>query len=177
MKRFRGTATAMAGVILLAGCATQPMGPQVAVMPGPGKSFDAFQQDQAVCKEFANGQVAGEAQSANNQAIGGAVLGTVLGAGLGAAIGGGRGAGIGAAGGAALGTGVGASSSSHSEGGIQRQYDIAYSQCMASKGNQVPQYRPAPAPVVVYPPPPPAYYAPPTVYYPPPPPPTVVYPP
>jgi hypothetical protein len=31
---------------MLAGCAATPMGPTVQVMPGPGKSFDAFQADQ-----------------------------------------------------------------------------------------------------------------------------------
>ena len=50
----------------------------------------------------------GQAQAANNQAVGGAVLTTVLGAGLGAAIGGGHGAAIGAASGAGLGAGLGA---------------------------------------------------------------------
>src|SRR5580700_7462743 len=93
---------------LLAGCASPPLGPSVAVLPPPGKPFDVFAQEQGSCKQYADGQVAGQAQTANNQAVGGAVLGTVLGAGLGAAIGGGRGAAIGAASGAVVGTGVGA---------------------------------------------------------------------
>lgn len=121
-------------------------------MPGPGKPFSQFQADDAQCRGFANGQVAGQAEGANQRAVGGAVLGTVLGAGLGAAVGGGRGAAIGAGSGAALGTGLGAGASANAQGGIQMQYDAAYSQCMYSQGNQVPGYEPAmvgyaPAPV------------------------------
>lgn len=168
-------------LVLLAGCASQPMGPSVAVMPAPNKPFELFQQDQAICKQYADQQVGGQAQAANNQAIGGAVLGTVLGAGLGAAVGGGRGAGIGAATGAVVGTGVGAGSSSNSQYSIQRRYDLGYSQCMYSRGNQVPGYQStyaAPPPPPNYPPPganPPP--PPPPGGYPPPPPPPPNYPP
>jgi uncharacterized protein YcfJ len=134
-------------------------------MPAANKPFDVFQQDQAVCKQYADQQVAGQAQAANNQAVGGAILGTALGAGLGAAIGGGRGAGIGAASGALVGTGVGASQSERAGYSVQQRYDIAYQQCMYSRGNQVPGYQPA------YPPPA-SYGAPqPSAGYPPPPPP------
>ena len=115
----------------------------VQVMPGPGKSFGAFQADDAQCRGFASNAVAGQAEVANQQAVGGAVLGTVLGAGLGAAVGGGRGAAVGAASGAALGTGVGAGGTAGAQVGIQAQYDNAYSQCMYSKGDQVPGYAPA----------------------------------
>ena len=137
------------------------MGPRVAVMPGQNKPFEVFQQDQAVCQQYANQQVGGQAQQANNQAVGSAVVGTLLGAGLGAAIGGGRGAAIGAAGGAVAGTAYGASGSQNAQGGIQRQYDIAYQQCMYSRGNQVPGYQGAPP---AYGPPPPAYRPPPPGY-------------
>lgn len=95
------------------------------------------------CRSFANGQVAGQAQAANNTAVGGAVLSTVIGAGLGAAIGGGRGAAIGAASGAGFGAAAGAGGSSGAQMGIQMQYDNAYSQCMYARGNQVPGYAPA----------------------------------
>ena len=140
--------------LLLEGCATAPLGPTVQVLPAPNKPFEIFQQDQAVCTQYAASQVQGQAQQANNQAIGGAVLGTVLGAGLGAAIGGGRGAGIGAASGAGLGTGIGAGSSSQAQYGIQGQYNNAYVQCMVSKGNRLPAPPPVyvqPAPYVVQP--------------------------
>ena len=98
--------------LLLSGCAQTPLGPTVQVMPGPGKSFEAFTYDQAGCKQYATDTVAGQAQNANTRAVGAAAIGTVLGAGLGAAIGGGRGAAIGAGSGAVAGTGIGMGSSS-----------------------------------------------------------------
>jgi hypothetical protein len=138
MKTCYSVPGVVAASLLLGACATEPMGPMVSVMPGPGKPFDVFQQDDAVCRQFASAQVRGQAQVANNQAVGGALLGTALGAGLGAAIGGGQGAGIGAASGALAGSAFGANSSTAAQGGIQRQYDIAYAQCMHARGNQVP---------------------------------------
>jgi uncharacterized protein YcfJ len=128
-------------MLLLAGCAETPMGPTVMVMPPPGKPLDVFATDQAVCRQFAEQSVAGQAQNANNRAVGAAALTTVLGAGLGAAIGGGRGAAIGAGAGALGGTGIGASTSSNAQMSIQDQYNIAYAQCMFSRGNQVPGFR------------------------------------
>ena len=138
--------------LLLSGCAQTPLGPTVQVMPGPGKSFDAFTYDQAGCKQFAESTVAGQAQNANNRAVGAAAIGTVLGAGLGAAIGGGHGAAIGAGSGAIAGTGLGMGSSSNEQYGIQQQYDNAFAQCMYAKGNMVPGY----GPMMVNAPPPPA---------------------
>src|SRR5579883_2713326 len=146
------TIAGLSALALLSACAQPPMGPSVAVMPGPNKPFEVFQQDQAVCKDYASSQVAGQAQAANNQAVG---------AGLGAAIGGGRGAAIGAAGGAGIGTAYGASSSNYANMSIQQRYDIAFQQCMYSHGDQVPGYQPAPGygygppPGSSYPPPPP----------------------
>jgi uncharacterized protein YcfJ len=168
MKLFQSVAGVVAVSLFATACATPPMGPRVAVMPGPNKPFEVFQQDEAVCRQYASAQVGGEAQQANNQAVGGAVLGTLLGAGLGAAVGGGRGAAIGAAGGAVAGTAVGANGSERSQYGIQRQYDTAYQQCMYSKGNQVAGYQSAPP--AYRPPPsygPPSSYGPPPAYGPP----------
>jgi uncharacterized protein YcfJ len=150
-------AAAMAGALLLAGCAVTPMGPTVQVMPGPGKSFDAFQTDQLVCKNYAQQQVQGQAENANQRAVGGAVLGTVLGAGLGAAIGGatgnaGAGAAIGAASGAGGGALYGADASTQAQWSIQQQYDNAFAQCMYAKGEQAQGF---PVPAVAYSPPPP----------------------
>jgi Putative peptidoglycan binding domain len=135
----------------LLGCATTPMGPTVAVMPGPGKSFEAFQSDNALCKSFAGDQVKGQADAANQRAVGTALLTTVLGAGLGAAtgaIGGyaGGGAAVGAAAGAGTGTAIGAANSTDAQMNIQQQYDNAFSQCMYAKGELVPGYAP-PAPM------------------------------
>jgi|SRR5271166_2721476 len=153
----RWTTAGVSGVavlgLLLSGCAQTPMGPTVQVMPGPGKSFDAFAYDQAGCRQFSEGAVAGQAQNANNRAVGAAAIGTVLGAGLGAAIGGGRGAAIGAGSGAIAGTGLGMSSSANEQFGIQQQYDNAFAQCMFAKGNMVPGMGPM---MVNAPSPPPA---------------------
>lgn len=140
--------SALAVPLLLIGCAQTPMGPTVNVMPGPGRSFSDFQTDQMVCKNFAENAVSGQARNANLRGVGAAALTTALGAGLGAAIGGGRGAGIGAASGAVGGAGVGAFTSSNTQGSIQDQYNNAFSQCMYTKGDQVPGFTPiAPAAV------------------------------
>lgn len=154
MRSFKAlSAAVLAPLLLLDACASQPTGPTVAVFPAPGKPFDVFQGDQALCKQFADGEVAGGAQSANNKQIGIAAIGTLLGAGLGAAAGGGRGAAIGAGAGAVGGTALGAGPSSHSQYSLQEHYDLAYSQCMYSRGNQIPGFRTAGPP----PPPPPGY--------------------
>jgi uncharacterized protein YcfJ len=135
-------------------------------MPGANKPFDQFAADQQTCQGYANSQTAPMAAQANNQAAGGALLTTVLGAGLGAAFGGGRGAAIGAASGAVVGGSMAARNSSMAGMGIQQQYDIFYSQCMYSRGNQVPGFAPnqyalppypGAAPGAPLPPPPPRY--------------------
>jgi hypothetical protein len=159
---LKGLAAAGAA-LLVSACATEPMGPTVQVLPAQGKPFEAFENDQALCKNYASQQVAGQVDRANQNGVGAAVLTTALGAGLGAAIGGGQGAAIGAGAGGLVGANVGADNSSRSDRSIQGQYNNAYVQCMYSKGNQVP---PAPQPQRVYVAPPPVYYA-----YPPPPPP------
>ncbi len=145
MPRFKAAAALLTPVLLLTACAQTPMGPTVAVMPGPNKPFDVFQTDQISCKQYAETEVAGQAQNENMRAVGAAALTTALGAGLGAAIGGGRGAGIGAASGALGGTGIGAMASDRGNQTIQQRYDIAFSQCMYTRGNQVPGYAPHPS--------------------------------
>ncbi len=157
MSNFRGILLAAAAATVLSGCVTPPMGPTVPVMPGSGKSLDAFQQDEAVCEDYASRRVAGQAEAANNQAVGEGIIGTALGAGLGAAVGGGRGAAIGAASGAVVGTAVGSNTSAGAQYTIQQRYDMAYAQCMRTKGNRVPGMGPRRYP----PPPPPGYYPPP----------------
>jgi len=161
VNKVKTKAAVLSAMALLSACASPPMGPTVAVMPAPNKPFDIFQADDAACRGWANQATAGQAESANNQAVGSALLGTALGAGLGAAIGGGRGAAIGAGTGALAGTAYGANSSQWSQMGIQQQYNVAYQQCMYSRGNQVPGYQavagapPPPPPPPGYPPPPP----------------------
>jgi hypothetical protein len=164
------------------GCATMPPGPSVTVMPGPGKSFEAFQMDDSVCRQWAENQSGWNANETVNQNLAtGAAIGTVVGTGLGAAIGSasgnvGAGAAIGAASGLALGT-AGASEPARAAGyEVQRRYDIAYQQCMYSKGNQIPGVVRKTRRVYRVPPPPPDYVpeppaASPSYGYPPPPPP------
>jgi len=143
---WRLTRVILAPLLLLDACASQPMGPTVAVMPAPGKPFDVFQSDQAMCKQFADGEAQGGAQATNNRQVGTALIGTLLGAGLGAAIGGGRGAAIGAGAGVLGGTAVGAGPSGRAQNSLQQRYDLGYSQCMYSRGNQLPGFRPAGVP-------------------------------
>jgi uncharacterized protein YcfJ len=155
----------MATVIALAGCAPTVMAPTVPVMPGANKPFDQFAADQQTCQAYANSQTAPLAAQANNQAVGTTLLTTALGAGLGAAVGGGRGAAIGAASGAVVGGSMGAQGSSLAGMNIQQQYDVYYSQCMYSRGNQVPGFSPNMYAIPPYPgpggPPPPGYGPPP----------------
>ena len=144
--------------LLLAACAYAPMGPTVLVMPPKGKSFDTFQQDQLICKNYASNQVSAQADSANTTSALQGLGGAILGAGLGAAVGGGEGAAIGAAGGAAAGTLVGASTSGQRQKSIQEQYNNAYVQCMVAKGNLIKAQTAPPTKTIIYersaPPPP-----------------------
>lgn len=141
--RNRSSMTALVAVGLLTGCANTPMGPTVPVMPGQGKSFDIFQSDVASCKNFAAQQVAGQADAANKQAVGGALIGTAVGALAGGLIGGNAtGAVAGGAAGGLLTGGVTAGGTQNTQIGIQQQYDIAFSQCMYARGDQVPGYAP-----------------------------------
>jgi hypothetical protein len=137
----------VATAALLASCAATPLGPTVQVMPGPGKTMDAFQADNGSCKSFAADQVKGQADAANQRALGTALLTTALGAATGAAGGSldnnaGGGAALGGAVGAGAGSAIGAMNNSADQQGIQAQYDNAFSQCMYAKGEQVPGYAP-----------------------------------
>ena len=83
MKPTRWIAGALM-VLLVAGCVTVPPGPSVIVMPGSGKSFEQFQQDDAACRPWAQQQSGDAAASARQSTAAGAVIGTEVGAGLGA---------------------------------------------------------------------------------------------
>jgi hypothetical protein len=143
---------------ILAGCATMPTGPSIAVMPGPGKPFEVFQADDAACRQWAEQQIGGTSPTgaANENLAIGAVVGTFLGAALGAAIGaatGGAGAGaaIGGATGLIGGTAIASGPAYDSRYALQRRYDIAYQQCMYAKRNVIPgvaasRYYPPPLP-------------------------------
>lgn len=154
MKPSKASIVILAGLCALAGCASTPYGPTVAVMPSPTKPFDVFRTDDADCRALASAQVSGEVDAARRKAFGAAVLTTALATAAGAAIGAagprasssaGQGAAVGAGVGALAGAGIGASVSQDGQSGIQQRYDIAYAQCMYARGNQVPGYQ-APTP-------------------------------
>jgi hypothetical protein len=158
-------------MILLSGCATIPPGPSVMVMPGNGKSFETFQADDSVCRQWAQNQTEWNAnQTVNENLAGGAIVGGALGAASGALIGAasgnaGTGAAIGAGAGLLGGAALGSTQAYGAGGEVQRRYDNSYQQCMYAKGNQIPghvqayrtasppppTYTPGPAPI---PPPP-----------------------
>ena len=150
-------------VIAVSGCATIPPGPSVMVMPPPGKPFELFQMDDSACRQWAEHQAGWNAnETVNENLASGAAIGTLLGAGLGAAIGSasgnvGAGAAIGAAGGMAVGAGEASEPARAAGSEVQRRYDIAYQQCMYSKGNQIPGVVRKTRRVYRLPPPPPDY--------------------
>ena len=150
-------------LLTVAGCAMVPRGPSVMSLPGTGKTFEQFQADDAICRQWAAQRIGLSAQETINQNTAtGAVAGTIIGAGLGAAIGSttgdaGAGAAIGAASGLLLGASTGASAGQMYGWEAQRRYDIAYTQCMYAKGNEIPGMvtRPRRSRGIVPPPPPP----------------------
>jgi Glycine-zipper domain len=176
----------LSSFMAVSGCATVPTGPNARVMPGPGKSFEQFQADDAACRQWAEQQTGQSHQDLVNQNTGiGAVVGTAAGAALGAAVGAasghaGTGAAIGAGSGLLVGTAAGANAGQAHGMQAQRRYDIAYQQCMSAKGNQVPGAAPLPPPAMVETAPPAVVdMAPPppvVVSSPPPPPPVMVSP-
>lgn len=128
-------AAALAGLVLVAGCATVPTAPSVMALPGNGRSFESFRFDDGDCRQYASQQVGG---ASNDAAVRSAVVGTAIGAAAGAIIGGSQGAGVGAGTGLLFGSAVGAGSQYDANYGSQRHYDAAYVQCMYAKGHRVP---------------------------------------
>ena len=177
------------GLLILApflgACATVPTGPSVMVLPGGGKSFEQFQADDAMCRQWAYQQTGTTpGQAANESGITSAMVGTVIGAAAGAAIGAAAGnpamgAAAGAGGGLLLGSAAGVSGAQYSGYQAQRRYDISYQQCMYAKGNQIPGVARSPyrrGAVAAPPPPPPppgSRSMPPEMMPPPPPPPSL----
>lgn len=74
MRIHQSTLPALAACIAAASYVTQPMGPAVAVKPGPGKPLIVFQQDDAVCRQYAGQQLAVETAEANTASAGAAQL-------------------------------------------------------------------------------------------------------
>lgn len=162
LRRVRLPILAVVGIasMLLAGCAQMPTGPSIAVMPGPNKPFDVFMQDDQLCRGWAAHSIGIPGHdAAAERMLASTVTGAAIGAVAGAVAGGDRGAGTGAAIGTLIGATAGANQSAATAFDAQRRYDIAYQQCMYSKGNQVPTHAYG------------AYYYPPRSSVPPPPPP------
>jgi hypothetical protein len=147
--------------MFLAGCAPMPTGPSIAVMPAPNKPFEVFVQEEQLCRSWAAYSIG---QAGNDAAADAMLRSTVTGAAIGTIagvmVGGERSAGSGAALGTMVGATAGANQSSVTAWNAQRRYDVAYQQCMYSKGNLVPSYDNgpyryfAPAPIPPAPPPP-----------------------
>ncbi|AIY42774.1 Proline-rich region [Collimonas arenae] len=135
---------AVSMAVLLSGCVTAPTGPNVMALPGAGKSYDQFRNDENVCRSEAQNRIGPYApQAAANNAAGTAAAGTLIGAAAGALIGAatgraGAGAAIGGGVGLMAGSSVAGDSANRSSYGMQREYNNVYTQCMYAKGNQVP---------------------------------------
>ena len=148
------------GVLLsLTGCIRPPLSPTVAVMPGPGKPFDLFAQEEQECRDYAKNQIGMDPAKAElDNGVAGAAAGTLIGAAAGTAIGAvthniGAGAVVGGGVGLAEGTAIGTSNGYGTAQSLQRRYNIAYEQCMYAKGNQVPGAAPRSMPPPMPPPP------------------------
>ena len=135
----------LAASVMLGACATLPSGPAVTALPGSGKSYEAFQQDNIACQQYGQAVLGNGAapQAVNDRAAAGAAATTAVGAATGAIIGsasnqGGQGAAIGAGVGLLVGAINAANASSATQWQLQRHYDDAYLQCMYAKGNRVP---------------------------------------
>ena len=158
--RVRVAAVVVAATSLLLACAEMPSGPAVAVMPGPTKPFDVFVQDDQLCRGWASHAIGLPGHdAAAEQVLKSTAAGAVIGAIAGAAMGGDRGVGTGAAMGTVMGATAGIGQSNYTAANAQRRYDVAYQQCMYSRGNAVSgggygAYGWTPPPVMPPPPPP-----------------------
>jgi len=135
----------IASILALSACAVAPpAGPRVMALPGTGKDFGAFQQEDGICRQFASGQSGGAAgaQAATTNSVGTAIVGTAIGAGLGAALGSlsgnvGAGAAVGGTMGALVGGSTAVNGAQMSAADLQQRYDTSYTQCMYAYGNSV----------------------------------------
>ncbi len=167
-KRYKLFSLALLPALALGACTVAPpSGPSIVAMPGHGKTFPQFQQDDAYCRDYAlshDGASGSEATAASNNANKTAIAGTLIGAAAGAALGSlsgnvGAGAGIGAGAGLLGGASVAGNNAQEAADSMQGRYDVAYEQCMVGNGDTIQQPQ---APVIVAPP---AYYGPPPGYY------------
>ena len=128
----------LAGCLILVACASAPTGPSLMALPGTGKPYDQFRNDDWTCRQEARLRTGGAQQSANNSAVASAAVGTVIGAAAGAAIGGNSGAAVGVGAGLIVGSAHGAENAHSGSYGTQRQYDTIYIQFMYAHGHRVP---------------------------------------
>ena len=143
---------------LLWGCATMPTGPTVHGDAGPRESPLRYSWPMTACAGNGRSGRSEERRRAKRPIRilpPGRLSERCSGAGVGAAIGSlsgqmGAGAAIGAGAGLLGGTAMASGPAYESQWQLQRRYDIAYQQCMYSKGNQIPGVRRA---VRAYPPP------------------------
>jgi uncharacterized protein YcfJ len=145
---------AIPAVLVLAGCSSVPTAPDVAVMPAPNKPLQVFEDDDIRCRDYAQRALGVDPRQHEQDRIAtSALTGAAIGAVAGVAIGHGHGeaAAVGAGAGLLAGTAAGTERAAYDSYRLQERYDIAYMQCMYTKGNQVPGYPMASAP----PPPPP----------------------
>jgi len=164
--------TIIAMALLLTACTTVATGPSRMALPGTGKSFEQFNDDDRTCRTYSlnqsNGVTANKA--GNDSFVESAAVGTAVGALLGAAVGGHEGAAVGAGTGLLVGSAAGSDAAAQSSYTVQQRYDNAYVQCMYAKGHKVPvsadfaraqssSTSPTPSrpPLQYYPPPPPNY--------------------
>jgi hypothetical protein len=134
------------------------------VLPNPGKSYEQFLGEDALCKDWAYRQIGVDpGEVSGRSTASGAVIGTAVGAGAGAALGAisgdpGTGAAIGGGTGLLFGAASGAGTGETRAAEAQQKYDISYMQCMYSKGNQIPGVIPPKGRRSAPPPPPPPGY-------------------
>lgn len=144
MSRFT-PALAAIPLFALAACATHPpSGPSVMALPPQGKTMEVFQEDDLMCRGYADQRLNGidPAKAGQQSALGSAAVGTALGAGTGMALGSlsgamGAGAAVGGAAGLLMGSAIGSNNAHATTANLQQRYDIAYTQCMYSRGNAV----------------------------------------
>ncbi|HEY0269272.1 MAG TPA: YMGG-like glycine zipper-containing protein [Methyloradius sp.] len=171
-RRSAYTITAIA--LALSACTTVPTGPSRMALPGSGKSFEQFNDDDRTCRTYSLNQSNGVSanKAGNDSFVESAAVGTAVGALLGAAVGGNEGAAVGAGTGLLVGSAAGSDAAAQSSYTVQQRYDNAYVQCMYAKGHKVPVSADFARATVSAPNTnAPVSAKPPTQYYPPPPPP------
>ena len=140
----------LGGACTVAACAVAPpSGPTVMALPSQGKGLTAFQQEDRQCRNYAAATIGDlqPGQAATQTTIGSAAVGTALGAAAGAAgdAAAGNSGAAAAIGGATDLVGDTAAGTNHAADGeydLQARYNIAYTQCMYSRGDTV-QYLPS----------------------------------